>query len=600
MRCALYQLFHEYKDESALRGFLSDLHSRVEREGNGPILFHIFVDQCDPALVEDVTSVLRDVIPDAFYVAASTNGNVVLGEYPHEHSINITITCDVFEDPSAALEIVQLPLDYDIQDETVSELLSIVEGRPWVHAIEALSTIIDADIPGFCGEASSLPEDIVWFGGCAMSSVSPDLYTSRPFICSSAGGISNNAVAFILYGGDNLHVLTQASVGWKSLGAPMQVTSANRSEIYELDGKPAYDVYYHYLKINNDENFFASSVLFPLAFDWNGFTILKTPVQANEDHSLTVTSDLSDRHSACRIAYGDPAVILRDIEENARKMKDFGPQVIRAFSCAGRKVYWGDDHIRRETVPFNFIAPTFGFYTGGEFYRYKGEILHLNDTLVTVGLREGDTPPNDCRYPIVDIHEFSRQMALIHSLTSFIGHTSEELESAYLKMEQIAITDGLTGLLNRSEVERRIEQAIEDHKKGELRSLPIAIMVDIDDFKKINDRYGHKAGDEVLRSISALFEECVSEFKLDASVGRWGGEEFMILLKECSIDSAHKFAEEVRVRFSQAHTGYHAHSTASLGIVQAKPDEDPDSFCIRVDNALYSAKALGKNRVIIG
>lgn len=596
----MYQLFHEYQDGNELRAFLSCLRSRVEQEGNSTILFHVFVDQCDPALVDDVVSVLRDEIPDAPYVAASTNGNIVLGEYPHEKSINITITCDVFEDASTQLEIVQLPLDYDVQDLTVSSLIAIVNERPWVQAIEVFSTIIDSDIPGFCRDVSLLPEDIVWFGGCAMSSVSTDLYTSRPFICSSAGKLSNNSVAFIFYGGDDLHVLTQASVGWKPLGLPLHVTSAKRSEIYELDGKPAYDVYYHYLKINNDENFFSSSVLFPLAFDWNGFTILKTPVHANDDHSLTVTSDLSDRHSTCRIAYGDPAVILMDIEANARTMKEFAPQVIRAFSCAGRKIYWGDDQIRRETAPFNCVAPTFGFYTGGEFYRYKGEMIHLNDTLVTVGLREGDPIHTDDEYPVVDIREYTRQMTIIHSLTSFIGHTSEELEGAYLEMERIAITDGLTGLFNRSEIERRIKQAIEDYKSSLLQSLPIAIMVDIDDFKVINDTFGHKAGDEVLKSISSIFKDCVSKYELEASVGRWGGEEFMILLSECSIDAARAFAEEMRTRFSEVGVGGTTRCTASLGIVQARPDEDPDSFCIRVDNALYSAKALGKNRVIIG
>lgn len=590
----MYQVHYEYDDKDDFRVFLIKLGVRAGAQSRSALLFHIFIDSCNREHIGPLLEVLHEIMPDALYTVASTNGNIAAGELVRHASQNITVVCDVFESPDTKVEILQLPMNYETQNATVSTILEAVRKRPWVRAVEIQMTIFGVHTPAFCMQISALPQDVAIFGGVACGPVMADLYTASPFVGSSSGEITNAGAVFVLYGGEDFHAMTQATIGWKPLGLDLEVTSTDRSVIYELDGKPAYDVYNRYLKIKNDESFFSHSLLFPLAFDIAGLTVLKTPIMANPDRSLQMTSELSGEHMKCRIAYGDPGVILRDIDENVRKMNEFAPQCIRAYSCAGRKLYWGDDSVSRETIPFNAVAPTSGYYTGSEFMRHMGRVFLMNVTLVTCGLREGAPVQNQDFVPATDFSEFDRHMALVQTLTAFIGQTSQELDEAYRQMEFMAITDGLTGLYNRMEIERRIVQAVED---GQF--LPSLAMIDIDDFKKVNDTYGHKAGDTVLRTLGKLFKEVAGSHGVPHSVGRWGGEEFMILLPRADIEEAAQISQEICKRFAEYEFEGLRPCTISIGVVRARVGEDADSLCMRADTALYSAKGAGKNRVVV-
>ena len=99
------------------------------------------------------------------------------------------------------------------------------------------------------------------------------------------------------------------------------------------------------------------------------------------------------------------------------------------------------------------IAPTAGFYTGGEFARQGGRLLHHNVTIVIAGIREGEPSGAGQEGVSIDATEFTRQMEIVNSLAAFVGVTSEELEDAYDQLKVLAMTDGLTGLLNRREID---------------------------------------------------------------------------------------------------------------------------------------------------
>ena len=134
-------------------------------------------------------------------------------------------------------------------------------------------------------------------------------------------------------------------------------------------------------------------------------------------------------------------------------------------------------------------------------------------------------------------------------------------------------------------------------KNPEGRNATSLVMMDLDDFKHINDTYGHQEGDQVLIRVSALIREKTEQLNADACAGRWGGEEFMILLPGVTLEDAAAFAEEIRreigeLRFEKAGT-----VTASFGTAQVLPGERPDPLAARADTALYKAKAEGKNTV---
>ena len=123
-------------------------------------------------------------------------------------------------------------------------------------------------------------------------------------------------------------------------------------------------------------------------------------------------------------------------------------------------------------------------------------------------------------------------------------------------------------------------------------------MMDIDDFKSVNDNYGHKEGDMVLKGLSKMLLDIVTEYAPDASIGRWGGEEFMVLLPTSDIEQATNIAEMIRVKFNEIEFKLAGRRTISLGVTEMIAGENSDIACMRVDDALYQGKRTGKNKVV--
>ena len=151
-----------------------------------------------------------------------------------------------------------------------------------------------------------------------------------------------------------------------------------------------------------------------------------------------------------------------------------------------------------------------------------------------------------------------------------------------------------SGLLNRNKFDELYSKEIKKSKryKDELSM----ILLDIDNFKSINDNYGHQTGDEVLKEISKLILTHVRE--ADICV-RWGGEEFLMLLPHTNLDGAIVVAEKVRTTISsQPITKENLIVTSSFGVSQMADDDDENTLLIKSDKCLYEAKNSGKNKVI--
>lgn len=177
---------------------------------------------------------------------------------------------------------------------------------------------------------------------------------------------------------------------------------------------------------------------------------------------------------------------------------------------------------------------------------------------------------------------------LIYPLRNVLEH-QRALRMAHL--------DHLTNLPNRQALERHIRR---EFGLAERYKTPLSFMViDIDNFKVINDRYGHLAGDEILRDIAKTLTGNVRNTEL---VFRYGGDEFVILLSNTDLEGARLVAERLRVAldkldFPQREAGG-VIPTASIGVAQMKLGEDPESLFKRTDEAMYDAKARGRNRVV--
>lgn len=548
------------------------------------VVFQIFSELLNRDLIEEICKAIEEEVPGALYMGCSTNGNIIEGRLGES---DIAITCTIFEYPSTKTEILQYTLTDDTADAVTDDLLKKLEDRPWVKSIEMLVTIRGMSMTVFCDKLKAAREDISIYGGGAFSS---DLDDNQACVFSNAGEYSESGVAFLLTGGDDFSVYTTYVTGWKPLGKNFRVTKADRNIIYELNGDPAYDVYYNYLNIGNDEHFFTNTLEFPFFYEHNGIWILRAPIAAEKDGALVMTSDVDENVNA-NLAYGDPPTILESIRNTGQEVLAFRPETIRLFSCAARRTFWGADEISKESAPFQSIAQTSGFYTSGEFLRTNGFVNQHNVTLVIAAMREG-CGSDECATLDVSSTEMSGKISLINRLATFIDTATRELEEANEKLEFMAISDGMTQLYNRKEIQRRIKERL---KSGEPLSL---VMMDIDNFKHVNDKYGHKEGDLVIIKLSDQLRAGVEEHGGKSSAGRWGGEEFMLMMPY-PLSDAVKAAEEIRKNFEANEFPAAGHRTVSLGVTEAIPGESLDALLVRVDSALYEAKKTGKNKYVI-
>jgi len=171
-----------------------------------------------------------------------------------------------------------------------------------------------------------------------------------------------------------------------------------------------------------------------------------------------------------------------------------------------------------------------------------------------------------------------------------------ETERAKERAEQLAITDPLTGLFNRRYLEEKLSHEL-IRAKAYNRELSI-VMADIDYFKRINDTYGHKVGDEVLKALALILK---ANIRGEDVVARYGGEEFVILLPNVSKYDAYRIAERIRVEVEETsfeEIGVPERITVSFGISCFPTDgEEVIDLLKKADQALYQAKSLGRNRV---
>ena len=572
------QFQFNYIDATAFRAELIKIRQWCSASVTSHIVFQIYTETTDTSLLRSICQIIDSELPQAEYFGCSSNGNIIGGNFWEKP---IGIICTVFQYPSAKMLIRQFKLTEETADEVTDELKSIIAENSWVKAIELVTTIHDMSMTGFCDGLSEIDPGIQIFGGGAFA---PDINSKSAIVFSKGGSIMENSVVFWLLGGDDMHITSTYVTGWKPLGKVFHITRCDGSRLYEIDNEPAYDVYRKYLNIKNDEHFFNNTLEFPFLYQHNGISILRAPTDSLPDGSLIMTSNIESDVTA-QLAYGDPGTILESVRHEGKKIHSFRPETVQIFSCAARRSFWGNSEISKESMPFQNFAPTSGFYTSGEFLRTNGFVNQHNVTMVLVGMREGDAPEGKQEELTVDDSEFTGKMALINRLANYIN-------AAFRDLEESAMTDGMTKLLNRAEIQRRISERL---KSGDPMGL---IMIDIDNFKSVNDTYGHNEGDNVIIGLADMLRRGIPAHNMDASAGRWGGEEFMVLMPY-EMDYVIPAAKDMCDDFSKLEFPLAGHRTISIGVTAAIPGESLDELLKRVDSALYDAKRGGKNRFVV-
>ena len=579
-----------FQDRDSFRGAVAEWKAWRDGHASGQALVHIFSDGADGADVRIARDIVEELMPDAAYLGASASGNIYEGSITTQ---KLVVTCTVFEHADSFVRTRLFSVENRDAGSLRAGLRAMKDEFAGVKAIEVIMTIDTIPIREVCGILQEeIPADIPIWGGGAFGD---NIFTA--YVFDKGGEVNTHGVVLALMGGEDLHVMNSYVIGWRRLGSALKVTRADGKVLYELDGTPAYQIYHHYLRIPNDEHIFYNALEFPFAVDHNDRILLRHALACREDGAIEMSTDIPEG-SVVHLTYGDPDTIMQNVSRCADQIRSFAPEVISIFDCFGRKTFWGGTEGSRETRPLHKLAPTYGFCTAGELIRWMGSMDHHNLSLVVAAMREGG--PIDREMPVVqeEIRQNESSMSMVSRLVNFINTATAEVIEANGRLSIMAITDQLTKLYNRGEIQRRIADRI-----GENCTAPVGenatsiIMIDLDDFKQINDTYGHNEGDQVLIGVSAQIRAALEELGNDAAGGRWGGEEFMIMLPGMTLEAAVEFAEGLRRRIEGLRFALCGGETASFGVAQALPGEAVDPLILRADVALYVAKKLGKNRV---
>jgi len=495
------------------------------------------------------------------------------------------VICNLFEDPTTRLELKQFPFDEAHFESTVDEAIRYVNDNPWIKFI---SFNAGNDLTGMRSMdrlAACIDPNIKMTGGAA---ITPGL-CAPAMLFSSDGEMSATALVMTFIGGENFHARTDVIVGWKAIGKEFTVTRSEGPVLYEVDGAPAFDLYKKYLKIETKPgNIVAQTIEFPLCYEENGMLVLRCPFILNEDGSMVMM--MNDLHNGqkIRLSFGSPDVILDGIAAQLNDIATFEPQVINVNSCLGRFFFWGEN-LRNELVGFPKLGSSGGFLTGGELLRDGNRIRIFNETMVTTSMREGKKSPDGSGVRKVTGSE--RTYSLTQRLATFIDTVTSDLEEYTRTVHRMATTDALTELFNR----REIENIIESTARQKAFSL---LMLDADNFKQINDCHGHKEGDRVLRLLADDIRAVAAETAAEVSAGRWGGDEFLIVLESEDPADAVRFAEALQARYHSSEAYPNLARTVSIGITTAEAGADLDAVFQQVDMRLYAAKTNGKGCIV--
>jgi signal transduction histidine kinase len=391
------------------------------------LLVQIYSAHTDNDWYESLGGSIKKEFPTALIIGASSVGEIYQGK------INISSTVILF----SFFQVSELKLfSYDCpvgMEETIGEKLheDIENLNIDVKGLLLLSNPINYDAGKMFNALTKDGINYPIFGGGA-----GDYDNQKKSIVYDGNCCNKQGFVAVVFYGNELYIENQTYLDWFPLSKEMEITDADEKYVRTIDGQPAFSVYERYLGIKADEKFFINSLEFPFLLNRNGHTIARTPFFANkEDGAILLVADVA-KGEKFRIGYGNPQLILSEGLKIQEQIDNFRPEAIMLFSCICRRFLMQQD-VDKETLPYENIAPTAGFYTFGEYFNNSTFHSLLNSTMVVVGFREGILP-NGAKNQVSSTSNllafstdpYSNQHTRILSrLLYFINETSKELEN---------------------------------------------------------------------------------------------------------------------------------------------------------------------------
>ncbi len=324
-----------------------------------------------------------------------------------------------------------------------------------------------------------------------------------------------------------------------------------------------------------------------------GSTLLVARLIYNYRQARQLSNRLSELNHTLEDRVAMRTLELSEEQRVLNQILQASPSDVAFFSADGDEVYFISEGLQSSLLsPSSTFEYAQFFADPADAERFHANLINDNQVDDLEALLRGPSAPY---YAVISGRVLEHKGRPAHLIWCYDISIRKQMEESLLAL---ANTDALTGLDNRHSFWRKGEALL--HYTRRIEQHCVALMLDIDHFKQINDKYGHQAGDLALQKVASELQLGVRENDI---LGRIGGEEFVVLLPHISTEQAMPIAERLRSNIEALHlplgNGQYHSLTLSIGLASMLTHESLDQLLNRADMALYEAKAAGRNRISI-
>ncbi|MEN6350036.1 MAG: FIST N-terminal domain-containing protein [Syntrophomonas sp.] len=363
-----------YIDDVILEKFVADNRKLLLNSKNRSVMVQIFSGICDKNYLLSISKKIRGLLPHAQVIGTTTSGEIMNGLVS---GLKTVISFSAFQ--NSELKVVFAEKN-DMDDHELGRQIAASGDSPRARVLILFATGLKLNASLLLKGIESVNPNLPVAGGCA-----GDNRTNTQCFVWCNDKISSCGAVGIVIESDSLSVTCHSHLGWQPIGKEMTITRAEGSRVYTIDQIPAFEVYRRYLGINTNSNIF-KVVEFPLTINKHGLIIARAPFLRYEDDSIGFFGDI-DEGARVRLSFGHVEMILEQIDNLLRIIKQQSVESIFVYSCASRRGFL-QEAAQIETLPLQSIAPTSGFFTSGEFFHADSSNQLLNTTMTTLALAE--------------------------------------------------------------------------------------------------------------------------------------------------------------------------------------------------------------------